>query len=596
MRLSGLLVGLAVSAAAGAPAQLARVQPTEKLLVLPLTPSGSDTATTVAVADVAREKTATLARGKVQVVTKEQLCQALGTYGFGCDVLMGEREAAELARALGVDVYTTGTLHARDGRLSANVHVVDVGGAGMAYRFGASGNPGPAELGTAIAERLAAIARAAEPARECATQRTRAALPRALAAAARAIALDPNLPAAHMCTALVYEAQRQPPDSIIAAARRALRGDSLNGQAWRLIFSQAQVKSDTATMIEALSADMRGDPGNTARRIGYANLLHQMKRYGDAAALLDQGLVLFPTDNGMLELKARTCIEGELWPCALDALQAQAMADTAKLADSTFLNSAIGVAQKANDGARLQFFGHGAVAHYPRSPAYWKALGSGFELGGQVDSAVWAYRRAIERDPRDVASGLLVAKAMVDGATYDTAAAGRCARADTACVGRVRRAFADRIDPARTYLNPAVESSDTLLRVGAASIMRTAGEKLVRAGAVDRAYPWLDQALRIVAPRTPADTGGVRERVRVNTSFWYVFAAVPRLGQAYPIMTKSKSCEQARAFNDDLVRTRAAFELGKRVHAESMKPYERPLTQLGDAMPQVRRAFKCTNF
>jgi len=596
VRVFGLVVGLAAVAAAAAPAQLARAQPTEKLLVLPLSTNGSDTATSVAVADATRERTAVLARGKVQVITKEQLCKALSTYGFACGVLMGEREAGELARALGVDAYTIGTLSKRDGRLGANVRVVDVGGAGMAYRFGATaGNPGTAtELGNAIAERLSAIARAAEPARECATQRTRAALPRALAAAAKAIALDPNLPAAHMCVALVYEAQRLPPDSIIAAARRALRGDSLNGPAWRLIFSQAQVKGDTAAMFEALSADMRGDPGNTVRRIGYANLLHQMKRYGDAHALLDQGLALFPTDKGMLELKARVCIEGELWSCALEALKAQALSDSTRLADSTFLMSAIGVAQKANDGEHLKFFGYAAVAQSPRNPAFWKSLGSGFELTGQPDSAVWAYKKAFEIDP-SAGNGLLVAKPIVEGATYDTAAVGRC-RGDTACVARLRRALVARLDSARAYLTPAAQSSDTLLRVGAASFMRTAGEKLVRAGALDPAYSWLDPALRLVAPRTPADTNGVRHRVRVNTSFWYVFPAVPRLGQAYPAMTKSKSCERAKAFNDDLVRTREAWDLGRSVHPQSMEPYKKPLTQLGEAMPQVKRAFKCTNF
>ncbi|MGH7417392.1 MAG: tetratricopeptide repeat protein, partial [Candidatus Rokuibacteriota bacterium] len=356
----------------------------------------------------------------------------------------------------------------------------------------------------------------------------------------------------------------------------------------------AQVKSDTATMIEALTADMRGDPANTARRISYANLLYQMKRHGEAAALLDQGLALFPTDKGMLELKARVCIEGELWPCALEALKAQALADSTHLADSTFLMSAIGVAQRANDGEHLKFFGRAAVAWNARSAAFWKALGSGFELTAQPDSAVRAYKEAFRLDPSP-ANGLLVAKPIVEGATWDTAAVGRC-RGDTACVARLRRQIVARLDSARVYLNPAAQSSDTLLRVGAASFMRTAGEKLVRAGAIDPAYAWLDQALRLVAPRTPADTNGVRHRVRVNTSFWYVFAAVPRLGQAYPAMTRSKSCEQARAFNDDLVRTREAYELGKRVHLESMKPYEKPLTQIGEAMPQVRRAFKCANF
>ena len=180
--------------------------------------------------DVARERLATMARYKVAVIPKAKLCDALKASDFSCDVLLDDAQARLLARFLNVDAYTTGALERTGATLTARVRVVDIGSSGYAFAFTmTNGNPGtPAALGETIAVRLNTIVRAGENARECNDKRQKGQLNSALDAARKALSIEPNLTAAHLCVATVYEAERMPPDSMIAAALRATRGDSIN--------------------------------------------------------------------------------------------------------------------------------------------------------------------------------------------------------------------------------------------------------------------------------------------------------------------------------------------------------------------------------
>src|SRR5205814_2165867 len=332
---------------------------------------------------------------------KAKLCDALKASDFACDVLLDDAQALLLARFLNVNAYTIGTLE-RSGGLVTHIRVRDIGSSGYAALFTvSSGNPAtPAALGEAIAQKMNAIVRAGEQARECNDLRQKSQFAKALEAARKALATEPNLPGAHLCVATVYEAQRISVDSQLAAYQRAAALDSLNGTAWENIARLYQQKGDT--------------------------------------------------------LKA------------------------------------IGAAQQISDTANLLLFAHAAVRHFPKSAAFSKALAQGFDMKGQRDSALWAYKQSLAIDPSDVANALLLAKAIVDGATYDTAQATKL-KADTIALRQFRNAFADKVDSARAYLERAATSPDTATQVNAAAIMRSAGEKLVRAGASDRALPWLQR-------------------------------------------------------------------------------------------------------
>jgi tetratricopeptide (TPR) repeat protein len=586
-----------VCIAASARAQLATQQPSIKVLVLPLTvKTPADSALSIAVMDVAREKLGSSARYKVQVIPKPKLCEALAASDYACNVLLDETQANQLARFLNVNAYTTGALDHSGNTLTATIRVRDIGSSGMAALFTvSSGNPGTAAaLGESIAQRLNTIVRAAEQARECNEQRTKSQFARALDATRKALAIDPNLPAAHICVATVYEAQHMGVDSQLAAYQRASRGDSLNATAWENIAHLYQQKGDTLKAIDALVHELAGEPQNAQLRLGIAELLRQQKQYTRAKTILDEWLTRNPGDQRATEFRLRICIEGELWRCVLDGFVNVVQNDSSKLGDSSVIKPALGAAQQVADTQQLLFFSRAAVRHFPKSDAFWKALGAAYDMKGQKDSSLWAYKQALALDPGDVGSALLIAKTIVDGAVYDTAHAPP--KSDTLALRAYRNAFADRIDSSRTYLNRALASPDSTLRLNAMVIMLGAGSKIAQAGAYDRAYPWLDQLLQAVASRTPEDTLGPRQQIRLQASFWYGVSSVASLSAPYTAMVKSKNCTEAKTINDRLARTKEAMTFGARVHPPTANTMLQNVAKFEAVMPQVKKQFKCKNF
>ena len=586
---------LAIIATAPVQAQLAVTLPTEKLLLVPVPVTvGVDSSVSVRAMDVARERVDKLARFKVLVIPKPKICEALSASGFPCDGLMDDQQARQLARFLDADAYGIGILSRDGSALSAHLRVLDIGGSGFAFAFTVrDGSPGGADaLGEAIAQRLVTVIRAGERARECDTQRQRGQFPRALDLARKALEVEPTLPAAHLCTATVYEAQRQPPDSVIAAARRALAGDSLNAHALETLARQYQIKGDTAEAFRMFERLVEADPNNKNIGLGLAAQYQQRRDYRRAERVLRRLADRFPGDAQISERLYQVCLEGGEWRCVLEFVAHRVQRDSALLSDTATLKVAIGAAQQAPDTQALDRYTVAALRHYPNDASFLKARVAALEWTDRPDSAVAAIRRLMALRPNDVAAALSAARIMIEHAEYDTAGVGK----DSVELRRRRADFADRIEVARPFLAAGVASADTAIRLNTAVLMLTAGSKLAQAQAYDRAYPWLDSLLTMVEPRTPADTAGPRHQIRVNAAFWYGIASIVSAAGPYRAMAQSHSCADAKAFNDRLKRTRAALELGRRVHEPTVIQMLAAAKQYEAAMASVRTAFKCASF
>jgi hypothetical protein len=61
-------------------------------------------------------------------------------------------------------------------------------------------------------------------------------------------------------------------------------------------------------------------------------------------------------------------------------------------------------------------------------------------------------------------------------------------------------------------------------------------------------------------------------------------------------MIKDKSCGEAKPINDQLVRTRSALLLGRRVSPQLVDQLLTGLGKYEAVMPQVKKAYKCTTF
>jgi tetratricopeptide (TPR) repeat protein/TolB-like protein len=606
VRALGFVVIMFAVSVGAASAQLAAPQaPTSRLLVLPFSAAAADSAASIQLADGVRDRLTQLVKNKVMVVPKAKLCEALKASGFPCDIMLDDQQARQLARFLDVHAYLTGTFQKNGESLVANVRLIDIKSSGMAASFTATnGNPGTAvALADEIAQRVASVIRTSEHVRTCNEERQKSQFARARASANRALAVDPNSTGAHLCMATVYEAQRLP-DSVLAASKRALVGDSLNGTAWENIARILQQKGDTLGALNAFIAQLRGEPRNTQKRLAIASLLRQMKQYQRAVEVIDDGLKITSGDPQLLELKTTICIEGSLWRCSVEGMMAKAQHDSSVLSDTTFLKGAIGAAQQLPDSdaafksQALLTFTRAAVQRFPSNVSFVRANAAGYELAGKPDSAQLQYRKALSLDPNDISTSLQIAKAIIDRAVYDTTAA-RLARERKDSVGlrTMQEQFAMRVDSARPFLRPGLLSSDSTQKLAAAVIMLTGGSKLAQAAAYDRAYLWLDTLLQVVPARSASDTVGPKYQIRLNGSFWYGLSSVLTLNRPYQEMTKAKGptrCAEARAVFDRLARTKSALQFGRRVHPPTADQMLGFVAQYEKAKPSVQRAFKCS--
>ena len=601
MRALQFVVALTVGVATPAVAQLAAPQqPSERLLILPLMwGTAADSAGAITLSDAVRDRVTQLVKNKVMVVTKVKLCEALAQSGFGCNGLLDDQQARQLARFLQVHAYVTGAYAKSGANLSADVQMIDIASSGIAGRFtSTNGNPGTAAaLAEIIAQRIASTVRISEGVRNCNDERKKGRFAQARAEAQKALVTDPNSAGAYLCIATIFEAQRAPVDSVIAAAKLALKGDSCNGTAWEKIASGYQQKGDTVQALEAYISQLCGEPRNTQKRLGIAQLARQMKKPERAVDVVNDGLKITPGDPQLLDMKLSVCTESGNFKCALEVWVAKAQHDTSLYGDTTFLKPALGAAQQVADTQVLLRITQGAYRHFPNNPVYIRARAGAFELAGQTDSAIAFYRKALVIEPNDVGSSLQIAKALIDRAVYDTVEARRRREAkDTVGLRRQQEAFAVRVDSARPFLRPGLASPDSGQRLAAAVIMLTGGSKLAQAAAYNAAYRWLDTLLTVVAPRNPADTLGPRYQVRINASFWYGLSSVLTLGEVYQPMTKAKGadkCPQARAVFDRLARTKTAMLLGRRVHPPTADQMLGFVGQYEKAKPSVQGAFKC---
>ena len=588
-----LAMSIGVATTAAAQQIAAPQQPTVRLLVLPFEASSADSAASIAVSDAVRDRVNSLVKNKVMVVPKAKLCEALAQSGFPCNGLLDDQQARQLARFLQVHAYTTGTLVKNGATLSANVEMIDIGSSGISGRFPATnGNPGTAAaLAEVIAQRIASTVRVSEPIRNCNDERKKGAFARARSEAQKALTIDPNSTGAWLCVSTIYEAQRMPPDSIIAVNERALKGDSLNGTALENIARSYQQKGDTLKAMGAFIQQLAGEPRNTQKRLGIAQLLRQMKRYPRAIEVLDDGLKVMAGDAQLLEMKLTVCTEASNFRCALDVWLAKFDHDSTVRGDTTFLKPALGAAQQVSDTQALLKFTDAAIRHFPNNVSYIRARAGALELAGKMDSAMVYYRKALALEPNDVGTSLQIAKATVDAAVWDTTG-----QRDTVAVKPRRAAFVAKVDAAKAYLKPGLTSPDSTQRLAAAVIMLTGGSKLAQAGAYGAAYPWLDSLLTMIAPKNSADTLGPKQQVRINASFWYGLSSVLTLNGPYQEMTKAKGasrCPEAHAVFDRLTRTKSALLLGRRVHPPTADQMLGFVAQYERAKPSVQNAFKC---
>jgi len=513
----------------------------------------------IAVMDVAREKLGSMAKYKIQVIPKAKLCEALKASDYTCDVLLDETQANQLGRFLSVNAYTSGTLERSGGAITATVRVRDIGSSGPGPRCSRcrSATPGTAasvgrgdraSVSTTSSRAAEAGARTAEDQRkksqfcEGARRRPQRAGHRAEPPGGADLHRHRVRGAAH--------AAGQPAGGVISGAhqRRLPQRDRVGEHRPHLSAEGRHAQGDRRPDPRAFG---RAAQHTAAPRHRGAAPAAEAVRASEGAPSTT-GSPRTRTSSGLIDSRQRNLHRGRavaLRPGRFSCSRSRT--DSSKAKDSTFLKARARLPRRqgrGHPGAPLLSAAPPSRI-FPGPPRSGRRLGRPYDLKGQKDSSVWAYKQSLKIDPSDVKGSLLVARGIVEGATYDTAQANKL-KSDTAALHAVPQRGSPTASTARRRISPPprLTSPDSSDRLSASVVHADRGIEAGAGGCV-RSRPtrgstsccrWSRRAPRrdTVGPRQQIPAAGellVRGGRRVAS-----------LSGPYSAMVKSKSCTEAK--------------------------------------------------
>jgi tetratricopeptide (TPR) repeat protein len=559
--------------------QLARRTSSEKILVLnPIPAADADSAYAVALADALRDRMAAKYRFRLNVISTEDYCTVLEASGYRCTQPLQPADAPPLARVLTASGYVVGWLNQRSDSLELILHLVDAARSGLSgwVRFAAPTGTAAEDLARAVSDQLENHVRAAEFARECEERRERSDPRGAAARADQAFEIVPNHPSAAACMALAHEVARQPVDSIIAALRRAVAGDSLNKNAWRELSRRLVDKGDTAGAIDAAANQLKADPTDMALRAQVAGARIAQQQYEQARDILDEGLATNPAEMTLLALKERACVEGGLWECALEAMVARFGVDSTLATDSVFYTGVFAAAQAAEDTAAMLTWSQRAVEKFPESVSLWRARAAALKAANDRDGALTAYDRLLALDSSQVASALAAAQYLLDSTlVVDTAVP-----LDTARLLKGERLL---------DLVAAHSASDTTTLLNVAAMFYNPAAKIAQ----NQMRPHLPLAARFLEKTLLHD---LRGQLRLPANFFlglaYALQAFEGLDRLQP---NNPDCALLQTKMDLVDKAHSTLTIGRPISPPTADRILPHLSRLLTDLPKYRAAWKCSS-
>ena len=561
---------------ASANGQLARRASNERLLVLaPLPGPSVDTVYAIATGEAIRDRMTSRYRMRVGIVPTTTICEALEASGFNCKVPLPPENAPALTRFLQATAFMVSWLDRTGDSLRVRVRLVDAAGSGIAgwETVRAPAAMTAEDLGKLVADLLDNQFRAAEYARDCSERRQRGDAKGAAERAGRAFALYPNHPAAAMCLAFAYEVQQLGIDSIVVALRKAVAGDSLNGNAWEELGRRLRDKGDEKGALDAFYHQLLAEPTNSRLLIGVAAGFAAQGDYAKAVEVVEAGLALNPGDQQLLQLKERACLDGAMWPCGLQALEAQYDLDTALAADTIFFQKTFGAAQSIPDTAAMLRWSQRGVDRFPNWVAAWRARAATLKLVDERAGAIQAYERIVGLDSTQIGSALAAAQLLLDSSLV----------IDTIVPLDTMRL---RVAEGMLLLAGRQVGNDTASSMAIATLFYNPAAKIAQL----RMAPHLAIASRYLEHALQYD---LRGQLRGPANFFLGLSLFFQITELDTRVRETKDCAMVDVEIDMTRRARAAFEAGRQISPQTVNQLLGYVGQIEGALPTYKPAFGC---
>ncbi|HEX5388095.1 MAG TPA: hypothetical protein VFW66_15450 [Gemmatimonadales bacterium] len=564
---SGLAAGLTMPLRAQVPhrpheeqvASLPRI-----MVANPYVTAAADSAAAVQVGAGMRDRFGKIVEGDYNLLSAQQMNDALKEYGFPPNAVLSPSQAITLAKSVQARMLVSGTMN----RLNNGQYAVQARFAGPSDEVGSvvNGQQGRAslvEFGDRVAQQLQPAYKAYDNAKNCMTQQE-SRPDKAAEAANKALRDDPRNGLAEFCLALIAQKKSDRKEAL-RRFQAAAKDDPTSLAAWQNLAGIYQAQNDTAGVLASLRELLRIAPTNQKLRETAFRYFLQANKFDIAKEIADSGIKDDPYNADFYDLKSNACAFLEDYRCAVEALKQEFRVDSAK-ADTLFYAKILAFSEQqlsdttknratAADTAEFVRWAKAGSARFPKNVTLLQELGKAYVMTGQADSSVAVTQRLLQANPNDVTPALATAQTLIAN---------------------------NRQKDALPLIQVAITKGDAQAKEAAAGMLYQAAVPLVQG-------PGQDYAAAADLLRATVAAANPQGQVYPAANFLLGVATLLQVPQVDPQAEKQKSCDLAHKESDLLNESEQALTAGQSVNAEAAA---KDLAIIGKYKPRVASMIK----
>lgn len=496
------------------------------LVATPYTPRAEDSLAAVEAGHGLRERLTRQVTRDYRVIARQQMNDALATYGYPADALLDYHAARTLAQGLSSPLMIFPRWLTIDGgrhRLSARLISTGTsrGAAGHVVSLDQAAGQKPEDVGERTADALRPLIRAYGDAVECydnaATNRSKA-----VDAAQKAIRVVPNFGPAEYCLGALAQAADSTSQEALQHYTNAVQGDPFSIPAYAQMASIYFLRGDSAKVISTYQTMLEVDPLDQTLRENAYKIFQAFGRPGAAEEVADAGIARDPANTDWYDLKSNACLVQEKFSCAVQELERLFGVDSTR-ADTAFYSKITYAARLADDTTSYVKWAGKGVEKYPEHVGMLEEANRAYGWAGNAEGAIATAQRLLQLVPDNY-----------EPVTRTVALLGTAGKAEEALVF---------LPLVRDSGDPDLKNTFGQVLVNAAS--QLAGTNLPKADT-------LSQAAIDAGMDNPQLLSFANYFIGAN-----LFNTVREMSQS---VRASRSCEEARTYQQVLQRARPALE------------------------------------
>jgi tetratricopeptide (TPR) repeat protein len=377
----------------------------------PYVTASADSAAAVQVGGGMRERMTKITDGDYNVLTQDQMNEALRQYGYPANAILSPTLAVTLAKSVQAKVLVSSTMTKAGNQYTLQGRLAGVNDEAGSVATMAQDALSLTDLGARVADKLEPAYKSLNDAKSCIDQR--ATKPdKAAEAANKALRQYPGNGLAEYCLAQIALAKKDTKEAI-KHFQAAAKADPLSLAAWSNLAEQYQAQNDTANVLATFRELLKVAPTNQKLREQAFKYFLNANKPDIAKEIADSGIRNDPYNSDFYDLKSNACLFLSDFKCAIDALEQGYAIDSTK-ADTLFFTKITVAAQQQPDTARLLKWAKIANKKYPTNVTLLQSLGKAYSLSGQLDSSAAVAQRLVQANPGDVSPALEAAQAMIN--------------------------------------------------------------------------------------------------------------------------------------------------------------------------------------